>query len=195
MTGRTKTVACTKCSREHTVSSRCNSGYFRCPDCPRQCSVCGDEFPRTGKAKYGEYRCQKCGALRRRDYLGTAHGRFVAARNIAERRGLEWGLDADEYGRLAVMPCAYCGWPLTPTGVGLDRIDSTLGYIPSNVVPCCWECNQAKNTYFTREEMETLIGPAIAAVKRQRQEQGKPICERDGKSRGWGRPRKYLAVE
>jgi 5-methylcytosine-specific restriction endonuclease McrA len=28
---------------------------------------------------------------------------------------------------------------------GLDRIDSNKGHIINNVVPCCWDCNIAKN--------------------------------------------------
>jgi hypothetical protein len=65
------------------------------------------------------------------------------------------------------MPCAYCG--KKPSNIyrlsyvvggkrqrytapemeihysGIDRVDSTKGYIHGNVVPCCGECNAMKS--------------------------------------------------
>jgi hypothetical protein len=42
----------------------------------------------------------------------------------------------DESGR--PRPCAYCGaLPADGKVWGLDRLDSTLGHIPGNLVPCC----------------------------------------------------------
>lgn len=38
--------------------------------------------------------------------------------------------------------CAYCG---RDNVSGLDRTDSSLGYLKSNVVPACKDCNFAKN--------------------------------------------------
>jgi hypothetical protein len=29
---------------------------------------------------------------------------------------------------------------------GIDRIDSSAGYVPSNVVPCCHDCNFMKGS-------------------------------------------------
>jgi hypothetical protein len=29
---------------------------------------------------------------------------------------------------------------------GLDRVDPSVGYVETNVVPCCYSCNFAKNT-------------------------------------------------
>jgi hypothetical protein len=29
---------------------------------------------------------------------------------------------------------------------GIDRIDSSIGYVEGNIVPCCKACNMAKNT-------------------------------------------------
>lgn len=42
---------------------------------------------------------------------------------------------------------------------GLDREDNTLGYLYSNLVPCCKVCNRAKST-MTRAEFLTWIGRA-----------------------------------
>lgn len=51
--------------------------------------------------------------------------------------------------------------------LGCDRIDNTKGHTMDNVVPCCIECNQARNNKFTHEEMFTL-GKAIAEIKQKR---------------------------
>lgn len=61
-------------------------------------------------------------------------------------------------------PCVYCG---DTYRVGADRLDNTKGHTKDNVVPCCVECNTAKNEHFTYEEM-LIIGKAIAEVKAKR---------------------------
>lgn len=60
--------------------------------------------------------------------------------------------------------CVYCG---DTCRLGCDRIDNTKGHTMDNVVPCCIECNQARNNKFTHEEMFTL-GKAIAEIKKRR---------------------------
>ena len=54
-------------------------------------------------------------------------------------KDMELTLDHQE--QLHMSECHYCG--LYPS-LGIDRIDSDVHYIPSNVVPCCSECNIAK---------------------------------------------------
>lgn len=61
-------------------------------------------------------------------------------------------------------PCIYCG---DSYRVGADRLDNTKGHTKENIVPCCFECNCAKNDNFSYEEM-LIIGKAIAYVKAQR---------------------------
>ena len=34
---------------------------------------------------------------------------------------------------------------------GIDRKNPKKGYIASNVVPCCWDCNQAKGSRSVRQ--------------------------------------------
>ena len=84
----------------------------------------------------------------------------------AKQRGLTWGLTDEEFFRLIVLPCFYCGQP--PSAVqklprrirnetrrnyydsgfassGVDRVDNSLPYTPQNSVPACAQCNRAKN--------------------------------------------------
>lgn len=54
---------------------------------------------------------------------------------------------------LISRPCFYCNGPLNPTGSGLDRRDSSIGYVLDNVVPRCRACNVIKSDLITSEEM------------------------------------------
>lgn len=67
----------------------------------------------------------------------------------------QWDITNEEVRTLIESPCFYCGSP--PSNVakhpdhngeylynGVDRLDNNKGYIMSNVVPCCWRCNRAK---------------------------------------------------
>lgn len=65
---------------------------------------------------------------------------------------------------IITKPCHYCG---DTHRVGCDRIDNSRGHTKDNVVPCCIECNTAKNNYFTYDEMRVL-GRAIAGIKMAR---------------------------
>ena len=65
---------------------------------------------------------------------------------------------------ILTKPCVYCG---DTYRVGCDRIDNSKGHTKDNVVPCCIECNTARNNYFTYEEMKRL-GRTIAEIKKER---------------------------
>jgi 5-methylcytosine-specific restriction endonuclease McrA len=43
---------------------------------------------------------------------------------------------------------------------GLDRLDNGRGYEPSNVVPCCWPCNQLKG----RMDVDAFLRQALAVA-------------------------------
>lgn len=61
-------------------------------------------------------------------------------------------------------PCVYCG---DTKRIGCDRIDNDKPHTKDNVVPCCVECNTARNNFFSFEEMK-VIGKAIKEVKEKR---------------------------
>lgn len=68
-------------------------------------------------------------------------------------RHLEFGLTEERFHEITTNDCHYCG--ISPFRYieteedkyvynGIDRIDSKKGYIESNVVSCCAECNWMK---------------------------------------------------
>lgn len=65
---------------------------------------------------------------------------------------------------ILTKPCHYCG---DTYRIGCDRIDNSKGHTKDNVVPCCIECNTARNNYFTYDEMKRL-GRTIAEIKEDR---------------------------
>ncbi len=90
--------------------------------------------------------------------------RFWESKNSAKRRGIEWLLSFDEYVRLIKESCYYCGNKLCKPVrrmVGLDRLDSNLGYEISNVVSCCYVCNVMKNNFLTPEETKVVANALI----------------------------------
>lgn len=68
----------------------------------------------------------------------------------AKKRGLIFDLSKDDFNRLLLAPCEYCGALSNPIG-GIDRVDNGVGYIAGNIVPCCTVCNLAKRNQ-TKEE-------------------------------------------
>ena len=59
-------------------------------------------------------------------------------------RNISYELSDDFVKPLLIKNCYYCG---EPESMGLDRINSNIGYIESNVVPCCGICNIMKNSF------------------------------------------------
>ncbi len=75
----------------------------------------------------------------------------------AKRRGVEFDLSNESAIQLFTSNCFYCG--SAPSSVqhkarsngpftynGMDRIDSSVGYVEGNVVPCCGTCNWMKGS-------------------------------------------------
>lgn len=108
---------------------------------------------------------RSCGCLRREN-MRVGHSRLpndgsvinqliLRYRRSARLRGYDWNLPRELFDRLVRLPCAYCGEVGSNLKVtkncrdgfrynGLDRIESSRGYEPDNVVPCCRVCNIAK---------------------------------------------------
>lgn len=83
------------------------------------------------------------------------HLRYIKS---AVKRGIEWRLSPEEFLKLVKKDCTYCDAPprvyegrftkkgklIKTTMNGIDRVDSSLGYVSGNVTPCCSTCNKMK---------------------------------------------------
>jgi hypothetical protein len=119
--------------------------------CDVRCD-CGKEFnARIESVLQGN--TSSCGCSRRKYHnsgLGTIFNRY---RNSANGKGFEFKLSVDELEAVITKDCHYCGSNASRTVVegndefvcnGIDRIDSSKGYIIGNILPCCSICNYAK---------------------------------------------------
>lgn len=123
--------------------------------CGRETTVVGASL-RTGNTK-------SCGCLseergkrnRLSNNRGVINQIILQSKRHARERSIDWNLPFEFVNTTIRMPCHYCENPAgnlytnrhNPEGFpynGLDRVDSSLGYAPSNVVPCCRTCNLSK---------------------------------------------------
>jgi hypothetical protein len=63
----------------------------------------------------------------------------------AIKRNLQFMLTLEEYTLLIKSACTYCEQYTENEAIGIDRVNSSFGYLPTNVVPCCSICNVMKN--------------------------------------------------
>ena len=78
----------------------------------------------------------------------TPKGRFNSYKKNARRRCLEFKLTFKECENIFNNLCFYCGDNLSN---GIDRVNSKIGYLSGNVVPCCKQCNWIKSCYSMSE--------------------------------------------
>lgn len=133
--------------------------------------ICGNIKAVTGASlKRGEQ--QSCGCLKRensirvgKDRKGKSHlpkGQaglnhlYLQYKHGAKKRNLEFILTKEQISEITSKNCYYCDMiPIqkmnseSEHGVylynGIDRLDNTKGYTIQNCVPCCKQCNLAKN--------------------------------------------------
>ncbi len=72
----------------------------------------------------------------------------------AKDKNLEWQLTDDEARNYFNSKCNYCNTLNNYNGI--DLVDSTIGYIKNNVVPCCSICNIMKGTKSPKDFIETI---------------------------------------
>lgn len=84
-------------------------------------------------------------------------GKHTSYKCDAKRSGKEFDLDKKLFNQLVKKPCTYCGIHIPGHNLGLDRVDSSIGYLPNNVVTCCPRCNFAKNHQTVDEFMERCL--------------------------------------
>jgi len=129
---------------------------------------CGNEHTATGiNLRRGQVRSCGCWARENNSFKKSALPRGEAAKNYvlsryktaAKARKLKWDIDKELFFSLIQERCHYCG--RVPSQVlpvhlrkratcenfqytGVDRMNNSQGYISSNVVSCCTECNRLK---------------------------------------------------
>lgn len=83
-------------------------------------------------------------AKRRESLLASGQSVVISVRTAAQMKKLDCDLSDDQIKEYAFNPCHYCGDIYSG---GVDRVDSTIGYLVDNCVPCCTICNFMKKNY------------------------------------------------
>jgi len=98
--------------------------------------------------------------------------RYSGSKSQARRRKKDWNINFEDYSKLISKNCIYCKKSIkNKTGVGLDRLDNSKGYVLSNVVTCCGDCNSIRGDKLTHEETIVVIEAVLKHRKLQNQEQ------------------------
>jgi len=128
---------------------------------------------------------QSCGCLQKERLLeanslgygeSSINGLYCNYRAHARNRNLCFEIDLDLFKEITKKNCYYCG--CAPFQIkksksnngdyiynGIDRIDSSKGYFPDNIVPCCGRCNVAKMN-IAREEFLLWIDRVYQNIHR-----------------------------
>lgn len=114
-----------------------------CPCCKKFINISFFNKNKRRADGYNEYcnNCLKYDTKKRYDHYKSG----------AKGRNLCFDLTLDEFKDITSQPCTYCGEfsvYFNNIGIsGVDRIDSSKGYIIGNVIPCCEMCNKMKSNY------------------------------------------------
>lgn len=70
-----------------------------------------------------------------------------------EKVGKEFNLHVNEFNWQIKKNCYICN---KQNSGGLDRVDNNLGYIETNIYPCCFDCNRMKSNKSPTQFLEYL---------------------------------------
>lgn len=125
-------------------------------DCGKEYTVFANNLQRN----------KSCGCLQRVDIQNSlitqVKSSYVAG---ARNRGISFNLTRDEFAKLILSNCVFCGSEPSNTKKrynetrqynGIDRIDSNKGYELNNVQTCCWKCNLMKNSLNQSDFLEHI---------------------------------------
>jgi len=139
---------------EQSTTQSCGTYLYRCKcDCGKETLIKGSDLKRI--ISCGCYRDEKVKNLNiLPPFEASFNGILYQYKNRAKKIKIDFSITKEDFRNLIKMNCHYCNNPpndhsyKTNNGSliynGLDRVDSTKGYILDNVVPCCAECNWMK---------------------------------------------------
>lgn len=99
-------------------------------------------------------------------YRGTAKGRFREYKSRANVKDFKFDLTFDQLYKLITGKCHYCLKEADPFQ-GIDRKDNTKGYVKTNCVGCCSDCNYSKRFMSETVYKKYLEKVTLAQIKKR----------------------------
>lgn len=132
---------------------RCKKYFIRIWNPRKYCEPCSKEMRKEYDKKRNQTKKRKQWMKdyypkHMRDYCKrrnrTVEGKFIAYKSNARTKKIKFELTLEQFKQLWRKPCYYCGSSIST--IGLDRVNNNfrIGYIMSNIVPCCGYCNKMK---------------------------------------------------
>lgn len=124
----------------------------------RICITCSSESSKG--SWYKGPKCSKCyhNSRYKQNRGKTLGQKYCHMLSGSKRRNSITDITKTDYALLLALGCFYCGRNLyESTGHSLDKIDSDGGYVLSNVLPCCGDCNSVRMNILTVEETLKVI--------------------------------------
>jgi hypothetical protein len=122
--------------KEFHIDRNKRGGLFTyCRECGNSRSrVYCKENPEKQKKRYKKYVKEKS---------ADPQYRYKQYKSSSKKINREFKLSYDEFLTFWKKDCSYCGSAID--SVGIDRIDSSVGYILDNCASCCFDCNNLKS--------------------------------------------------
>jgi hypothetical protein len=110
--------------------------------------------------------------MRKRNPDQAFRPQYYRYRRSAKVREIDWQLTLPQFVEMAKQYCAYCNAPprdyksrlkrgrgaeVITLMNGIDRVNSDIGYIEYNCVPCCSTCNMMKMTLTGGDFIEQVM--------------------------------------
>lgn len=111
-----------------------------------RCKKCSTPIKKTNRYDI----CKHCTSSRNTDISY----RYAEYQRDARKRNHTWDLTLNEFVTHWNSHCSYCNGKIH--GIGLDRVDNSIGYTAKNVVPCCKVCNKIKGAMPLNDWLEAI---------------------------------------
>lgn len=132
---------------EFGVDRHRKGGLFTsCKECHR--IECAGQSVDPDKRKIVEARSYK----KRRDSIER---KYTVYKSAAKKRKWSFPLSIDEFRMFWNKQCTYCGNKIET--IGLDRINSLIGYELTNIASCCIICNRMKTNMTLDEWTDKML--------------------------------------
>ena len=133
-------------------SSVCQKGHAK--ELNSRCKECVKEKNRQRYVLHANQ--QKTQA---REYNLSLKGKYTVYKRRAKIKDLEFTLTLEQFASFWQVPCSYCKRAVDT--IGIDRIDSSRGYVLDNCASACTRCNVMK----LDQTVEEWKANMIAALK------------------------------